>query len=79
MAAIQRAVAGATRTTSAVSAATMCPMRRSGSSSSGSSIDGAAPQRLERQRADERAARVGHQHLDLGARGDQRATSSAAL
>ena len=37
MAASQRAVAGATTTRSAVSAATMCPMRESASSSRGSS------------------------------------------
>ena len=38
MAPSQRAVAGATTIASALSAATTCPMRRSGSSSSGSSI-----------------------------------------
>jgi hypothetical protein len=40
MAPSQRAVAGATRMASAVSAATMCPMRLSDCSSSGSSITG---------------------------------------
>ncbi len=40
MAASHRAVAGATTIASAESAATMCPMRRSASSSSGSCITG---------------------------------------